>query len=45
MVKNMVKEHSLMEKGNGKETSMKGNSRLDIEMVKEHTHGLMETSM
>ena len=45
MVKNMVKEHSLMEKGNGKETSMKGNSRLDIEMVKEHTPGLMETSM
>ena len=31
-------------KGNGKETSMKGNSRLDIEMVKEHTHGLMEIS-
>jgi len=25
MVKNMVKEHSLMEKGNGKETSMKEN--------------------
>ena len=45
MVKNMVKEHSLKEKGNGKETSMKGNSRLDIEMVKEHTPGLMETSM
>ena len=43
--KNMVKEHLFMEKGNGKETSMKGNSRLDIEMVKEHTPGLMETSM
>jgi len=45
MVKNMVKEHSLMEKGKGKETSMKENSRLDKEMVKEHTPGLMETSM
>ena len=45
MVKNMVKVHSLMEKGNGKETSMKGNSRLDIEMVKEHTPGLIDTSM
>ena len=45
MVKNMVKGHLLMEKVNGKETSMKGNSRLDIEMVKEHTPGLMETSM
>ena len=43
--KNMVKGHSLMEKGNGKEKSMKGNSRMDIDMVKEHTPGLMETSM
>ena len=41
----MVKEHLLMEKGNGKEKSMKGNSRMDIDMVKEHTTGLMETSM
>jgi len=45
MVKNMVKEHTHMEKGNRKETSMKENSRLDIEMVKEHTPGLMEISM
>ena len=43
--KNMVKGHSLMEKGNGKEKSMKGNSRMDIDMVKEHTPGLLETSM
>jgi len=41
----MVKEHTLMEKGNGKETSIKGNSGVDIEMVKVHTLGLMETSM
>ena len=41
----MVKEHFLMEKGSGKETCMKGNSGLDIEMDKEHTFGLMETSM
>ena len=40
-----VKEHTLMEKDNGKETCIKGNSGVDIEMVKEHTHGLMETSM
>jgi len=33
MVKNMVKEHSLMVKGNGKETSMKGNSRMENIMV------------
>jgi len=41
MGKNMVKEQklTLMDK------SMKGNSRMDIEMVKEHTPGLMETSM
>jgi len=45
MVKNMVKEHSHMEKGNGKEKSMKGNSRMDIDKDKEHTPGLMETSM
>ena len=45
MVKNMVKEHLLIEKENGKETSMKGNLRMDIEMVKEHTHGLLEISM
>jgi len=45
MVKNRVKGHSLMDKGNGKEKSMKGNSRMDIDMDKEHTPGLMETSM
>jgi len=45
MGKNRVKGHSLMEKGNGKEKSMKGNSRMDIDMVKEYTPGLMETSM
>ena len=28
MVKNMVKVHSLMDKGNGKETSMKGNGKM-----------------
>ena len=32
-------------KGNGKEKSMKGNSRMDIDMVREHTRGLMGTSM
>ena len=45
MGKNTVREHSLMEKGNGKEKSMWGNSSMDIEMVKEHTPGMMETSM
>ena len=45
MVKNKVRGHSLMEKANGKEKSMRENSRMDIDMVKEHTLGLMETSM
>ena len=44
MGKNTVREHSLIEKGNGNGTGMKENSKMDIEMVKEHTHGLMETS-
>ena len=41
----MVKEHTLMENGNGKERSMKGNGRMERKMVKEQKHGLMETSM
>jgi len=45
MGKNTVKEYSLMEKGNGKETSMKENSRMGKGLVKEHTLGLMEESM
>ena len=45
MGKNTVREHTLMEKGNGKEKSMWGNSSMDIEMVREHTPGMMETSM
>jgi len=45
MVKNRVKVHSLMEKGNGKEKSMKGNTRMAKKMVKEHTLGMMEESM
>jgi len=45
MVKNMVKGHSLMEKGNGKEKSMKGNSRMENIKVKEHILGMMEESM
>ena len=36
MGKNMVREHSLMEEGNGKDKSMWGNSSMDIEMVMEH---------
>ena len=31
-----------MEKVNGKEKSMSENSRMDIDIVKEHTLGLME---
>ena len=45
MGKNTVREHSLMEKENGKEKSMWGNSRMDIEMAKDHTLGLVMRSM
>jgi len=41
----MVKEHTLMEKGNGKETSMLGNGRMGKRMVKEHSLYLMEENM
>jgi hypothetical protein len=41
----MVKEHKLMENGNGKERSMKGNGRMERKMVKEHSLHLMEKSM
>ena len=43
--KNTVREHILMEKGNGKEKSYVGNSSMDIKMVKGHTPGLMEINM
>ena len=34
--KNTVREHTLIEKGNGKEKSTWGNSSMDIEMVMQH---------
>ena len=43
-IKNMVKENLLLEKGNLKETSMRGNGRMGNK-IKEHTLGLMDTSM
>ena len=41
----MVKGYSLLEKGNGKETSMLENSRMGKGMVKEHTFSMMGKSM
>ena len=41
----MVKEHSLLEKVNGKETSMLENSKVEKGMVKEHTFSMMVKSM
>ena len=45
MGKNMYGVFTLMEIGSGKEISMKGNTRMGKNMVKEHTLGLMELSM
>ena len=44
-IKNMVKENLLLEKGNLKETSMKGTGKIVNNMVKEHSLYLMERSM
>jgi len=41
----LVKELTFMEKGNGKEICMKGNSRMGKNMVKEHTLSLLEESI
>ena len=41
----MVKAHSLLEKGDGKETSMLENSRMGKGMVKEHTFSMTGKSM
>ena len=41
----MVKEHSLLEKVNGKETSMLENTKMGKGMVKEHTFSMMGKSM
>ena len=41
----MVMELTLLEKGNGKETSILENSRMEKRMDKEHTLFLMEESM
>jgi len=41
----MVKEHSLLEKGNGKETSILENTRMGKRMDMGHTLFLMEESM
>ena len=40
-----VKEHSLLEKGNGKVKSMLGNTRMDFQMVKEQSLTQMGESM
>ena len=45
MGKKMVKEHILGEKGNGKDTSMKGNGKMGKNTVKEHGLGLMDKRM
>ena len=44
-IKNMVKENLLLEKGNLKETSMKGTGKIVNNMVKEHSLYLRERSM
>ena len=41
----MVKEQELMRKGNGKETNMKENGRMEKDMGMEHTLGLMVANM
>ena len=41
----MVKEHTHLEKGNGKETSILENTRMEKRKDKEHTFFLMEESM
>ncbi len=41
----MVKEHSLLEKVNGKETSILENSRMEKGTVKKHSLHLMGTFM
>jgi len=41
----MVMEHTLLEKGNGKETTIMENTRLGKRMDKEHTLFLMVESM
>ena len=40
----MVKEHTHLEKGNGKETNMWGNSEEEKKMGKGYSHILMETN-
>ena len=45
MGKGMVKEQKLLEKGNGKEIIMLGNTKMIIKMVKEHTLSLMDGSL
>ena len=44
-IKNMVKENLLLEKGNLKETSMKGTGKMVNNMVKELTLQLMDQNM
>ena len=41
----MVKEHTHLEKENGKETNILENTNMEKKMDKEHIHFLMEGSM